>query len=165
MTMTTPAQPSSPPRPATGSDFSGWHNDNDARSDAHSSEAEYGLDPHVQADDNDEQQRKPGTQRQVGGAAVVAGLAGALLVGPVVGLAAAGGAAVLAARNKGSAGNVARASGEAAANTGQRLRKFDQTHQVTAKASKGIAKGAKWVADKTKIKHKKAGAAGDNLTA
>mmetsp|Transcript_16886 Transcript_16886/g.31565 ORF Transcript_16886/g.31565 Transcript_16886/m.31565 type:complete len:162 (-) Transcript_16886:42-527(-) len=161
--MTTPAQPSSSPAApaATRSDFSGW--DDDATGSDVNSEAEYGLDPRVQAEPNDDDRK--GTNRQVGGAAIAAGVAGALLVGPVVGLAAGAGAAVLAARNKGSAGNVARASGEAVANTGERLRKFDQKHHVTAKASKGLAKGAKWVADKTKIKHRNGGAQADNLTA
>ena len=161
--MTTPAVPSSSSSSATPaatrSDFSGW--DGDAGSDVNS-EAEYGLDPRVQAEPEEE---RKGTNRQVGGAAIVAGVAGALLMGPVVGLAAAGGAGFLAARNKGSVGNVARASGEAVANTGERLRKFDQKHHMTAKASKGLAKGSKWVADKTKIKNKSGGAPADNLTA
>jgi len=153
---------SSPSPSATRSDFSGW--DDDVGSDVNS-EAEYGLDPRVARAEPDDNSDRKGTNRQVGGAAVAAGVAGALLMGPVLGLAAAGGAAVLAARNKGPAGNVARASGEAVSNTGERLRKFDQKHHVTATASKGLAKSAKWVADKTKIKNKNGGAPSENLTA
>ena len=147
----------------TGSDFSGW---GDTHSDI-DSEVEYGLEPNVDDVSREEarhrdQDNLQGTKRQVGGAAVAAGLAGAILVGPVVGLVAAGGAAVVAT-TKGSAGNVARAAGDVTANAGERLRKFDKKHQVTSKASKGFVKGAKWVSNKIKVKDRNG--AGDNLTA
>lgn len=167
--MTTPAVPATTASfTTTGSDFSGW--DDDVRSDANDgSEVEYGLPAsNVDAPSEDEARRR-GTNRQVGGAAVVAGIAGALLMGPVLGLAAAGGAAAVAARNGGRAGDVARASGDAVTNTGQRIRRFDRRHHVTSRAGEGIARGAKWMADKTKIKnnngHHHHRNAEDNLTA
>ena len=151
------------PASHTGSDFSGW---NDARSDI-DSQVEYGLEPNVddvsrEQSGGDEDGNLQGTKRQVGGAAVAAGLAGVLIAGPVVGLVAAGGAAVVAT-TKGSAGNVARAAGDVTASAGERLRKFDKKHQVTSKASKGFVKGAKWVSNKIKVKDRNG--AGDNLTA
>lgn len=149
----------------TGSDFSGW---SDARSDI-DSQVEYGLEPNVDDVSREEAARRgdgdddlQGTKRQVGGAAVAAGLAGVLIAGPVVGLVAAGGAAVVAT-TKGSAGNVARAAGDVTASAGERLRKFDKKHQVTSKASKGFVKGAKWVSKKMKVKDRNS--AGENLTA
>ena len=196
--MTTPAEStlssSSPPSSShyQGSDFSGWNTTTDTTTRQHQpplftspssdvgSEAEYGLDPRDYYDTNDngndnnnKTDKSAGTKRQVGGAAVAAGIAGALLVGPVVGLVAAGGAAVVATKHHGAAGNVARASGDVVANAGERLRQLDQKHKVTHKATKGFVKGAEWVSHKLKVKNKsgnsRGGAAatnaGDNLTA
>jgi hypothetical protein len=85
-----------------------------------------------------------GTKRQVGGAAVAGGLAGLLLAGPVGCLVLAGGAAVCAT-TRGTAGNVARASGDMMATAGDRLKRLDQKHHVVNKASRGIDKGCNWV--------------------
>lgn len=117
------------------------------------SEAEYGLEPHVEATEEEKRKDQPlqGTNRQVGGAAVAAGIAGTLLIGPVVGLVAAGGAAVMATK-KGTAGNVMRASGDVVANAGDRVKKFDQKHQMSKKAGRGFVKGAKWMSKKLKVK-------------
>lgn len=152
----------------TGSDVSGW---NETASDTGLSEVEYGIEPNVAAGLQDEERRQQqkgqqlqGTNRQVGGAAVAAGIAGTLLVGPVIGLVAAGGAAVVATK-KGTAGNVARASGDVVANAGERIRKFDQNHHVTKKVGKGFVKGAKFVSSKLKVKDSKEGQAANNLTA
>jgi hypothetical protein len=123
------------------------------------SEAEYALEPSVGTGENNnnniknikKEQALHGTNRQVGGAAVAAGIAGTLLVGPLVGLVVAGGAAVVATTG-GSAGKVARASGTVVANTGDRLQKLNQKHQITSKTRKGVVKGAKWISSKLKVK-------------
>jgi hypothetical protein len=134
-----------------------------------SSEAEYALEPGVGTGEanNDPHSSKmgaplQGTNRQVGGAAIAAGIAGTLLVGPLVGLVVAGGAAVVATTG-GKAGNVARASGDVVASTGDRVKKFDQKHKISSKTSKGVVKGAKWISNKLKIKDPHA--TSNNLTA
>lgn len=95
-----------------------------------------------------EKNKGRGKGAAVGGAAAVAGIAGLCLVGPIVGVAAAGGAAYVAATNKGAAGSVFRASGTAATAVGSSARKFDQKHGVVAKTGRGIAGGVGWVAGK-----------------
>ena len=89
------------------------------------------------------------TKRELAGAAIAGGVAGLLLVGPVVGVVAAGGAA-LAVTNKGQTGKAARAGGEAVASLGDRIKKIDKKHKVVHKTGKGIEKGAKWMARKLK---------------
>ena len=74
--------------------------------------------------------------RQVGGAAVAGGLAGLVLVGPMFGLVAAGGAAV-AATTPSKAGQVARAAGDVTASAGDRLKEFDKKHHLTKKTKQG----------------------------
>ena len=89
--------------------------------------------------------------RAMGGAAVVGGVAGLIMVGPLVGLAAAGGAAALAT-TKGKAGDVTRATGEAVASAGSRLKKMDQKHHITDKVAKSVVKSANWVSKQVKPK-------------
>jgi hypothetical protein len=96
----------------------------------------------------EEEEKKNKGNGAIGGAAAVAGIAGLCLVGPIVGVAAAGGAAYVAATNKGVAGKTLRASGVAASTVGSSARNFDKKHQVTAKTGKGIATGVGWVAGK-----------------
>lgn len=96
----------------------------------------------------EKQKRKGGKGVAVGGAAAVAGIAGLCLVGPIVGVAAAGGAAYVAATNKGAAGSVFRASGTAASAVGSSARNFDKKHGVVSKTGRGIAGGVGWVAGK-----------------
>lgn len=91
--------------------------------------------------------------RVVGGAAVAGGLVGFALAGPVVGLIAAGGVAVTAT-TKGTAGEVARATGNVTAAAGERLKKFDNKHHVVQKTSKGVVKGCNWVSKKLAVKKK-----------
>lgn len=95
--------------------------------------------------------KDPGTQRQMTGAAVAGGLAGFCLVGPVVALVAAGGAAVMAT-SRGTAGDVARASGDLMASAGDRLKKMDQKHHVVDKTSRGVVNGCHWVSHKLQVK-------------
>ena len=92
-----------------------------------------------------------GTKNQIGGAAVAGGLVGAVLLGPVVGIIAAGGAAI-AATTKGQAGDVARASGDAMAACGQKIKRFDQKHHIVDKTSRSITQGAKYVSKKLENK-------------
>lgn len=142
----------------------GW---NDERSEtAESLEAEYGLGPNVSVPDEDvsSADEKKGTNRQIGGAAIAAGVAGTLLLGPAVGVLAGIGAAGGAALGKGPAGNVTRATGDVVASAGERLRNFDKKHQITSKTSKGFVKGANWVSDKLKVKDKRRNNAGEDLT-
>lgn len=81
------------------------------------------------------------TTRQFAGAALAGGIAGTFIAGPVVGVVAASGAAI-AATTKGTGGEVARASGDAVASVGDRLKKMDEKHHVVDKTKKGFARGA-----------------------
>jgi hypothetical protein len=109
---------------------------------------DYGIDSDADLDrttrDEDEEESIIGTRRQVGGAAVAGGIAGFLLLGPLVGALAAGGAAAIAT-SRGKAGEVVRASGDAVADAGSRLQKFDQKHSVTQKTSQGFVKSCRWM--------------------
>ena len=66
------------------------------------------------------------------GAAVVGGVAGAVLAGPLVGVVAAGGAAYAATRSD-KAGEAAKATGTAALAVGDKISQLDREHQVRAK--------------------------------
>lgn len=104
-------------------------------------------------DNNNTCQPARSRSRVVGGAAVAGGLVGFALAGPVVGLIAAGGVAVTAT-TKGTAGEVARATGNVTAAAGERLKKFDNKHHVVQKTSKGVVKGCNWVSKKLAVKKK-----------
>jgi hypothetical protein len=104
-----------------------------------------------QDSNNNNADEKRHTGRQLRGAAVAGGLTGLIFVGPIVGLAAAGGAAI-AATTKGSGGNVVRATGEAVSSVGDRLKKMDEKHHVVEKTSKGFVKGCSWVSNRLKPK-------------
>lgn len=93
----------------------------------------------------------PGTKRQVGGAAAAGAIAGLVLGGPILACIAAGGAAAMAT-SRSKAGDVARQSGEAMANAGDRLRRFDNKHKVVQKTSRGLSKSANWVSKKVQPK-------------
>jgi hypothetical protein len=87
------------------------------------------------------------TTRQVGGAAVVGGIAGLVLGGPLLAVVGGAAAAALATSND-KAGQVARSGGDVAADAGKRLKKFDEKHRVVEKTSNQIVKGCKWVSKK-----------------
>ena len=87
------------------------------------------------------------TKRQVQGAAVAGGVTGLVLLGPVVGLVAAGGAA-LATSGKGEIGNAARATGDSVSDLGNSMKKFEKKHHIKKKTSKGIVKGCNWISNK-----------------
>jgi hypothetical protein len=117
--------------------------------DAIVTEAENAL--RVDYGERDAPPEEKGTKRQVGGAAVAGGLAGLMLAGPIGCVVIAGGAA-MCATTRGTAGNVARASGDMMAATGDRLKKIDQKHHVVNKTSHGIVKGCNWVSHKLQPK-------------
>lgn len=73
----------------------------------------------------------------LGGAAVVGGLAGLVIAGPILGVAAGVGAAALAT-TKGAGGDVARASGDVAVATGERAKKIDEKYQVADKTKHAV---------------------------
>jgi len=79
-----------------------------------------------------------GTERQVGGAAVAGGIAGLVLGGPILALVAAGGAAVVATSSRGKPGDVVRQCGDATADAGHRLKRYDEEHRVVERATHSI---------------------------
>merc|ERR1712154_645153 len=101
---------------------------------------------------------------------------GLCLGGPVLAAVAVGGAALAVKESKGKAGEAVRASGDAMANfgdkikridrengskgeaalragrdaatdVGERLKKIDREHQITRRASAGLARGSRWVSE------------------
>jgi len=124
----------------------------------HSVQEEYGdLQPNNSYDNNN----GPEKQRSgiVGGAAIAGGVAGLVIVGPIIGIVGAAAAAGLAFSNTGKAGDVARASGDVVASAGDRARDLDNKHGImdkTKNAASVTAERAKrfdqthHVVDKTK---------------
>jgi hypothetical protein len=91
------------------------------------------------ANATDDEDTDPGTPRQVGGAAAAGCLAGLVLAGPVIALLTAAGAAAVAT-SRGKPGDYARHSGDAMADAGDRLKRFDEKHQVFEKSSRWVSK-------------------------
>eukprot|EP01083_Nonionella_stella_P202983 741019_1 len=100
----------------------------------------------------------------IGGAAVVGGVAGLVIAGPILGIVGAVGAGVLATQSN-KAGDVARASGEFVVAAGDRAKKIDEEHHIvdkTKSATKSALESAKkfdekhHVVDKTKSATKSA---------
>ena len=78
----------------------------------------------------------------VAGAAVVGGVAATIVAGPLLGLAAAGGAAYAATRSD-QVGDAAKATGKAAIAVGHKAQSLDREHGITHKvgeATKGTVK-------------------------
>ena len=95
------------------------------------------------------------------GAAAVGGIAGAMLLGPMTAIAAAGAAAYATTRTD-TAGDVARSTGVAAGTTATSLKKFNDQHDITGKtrdAAVAAAAKAKEVNDKYGITTKAKAAA------
>jgi len=80
------------------------------------------------------------TGSQLGGAAAVGGLAGAVLAGPLVGIAAAAGGAY-AATTRGTAGDLTRSTGQAVSNVGQEVKEFNEDHNIAKQAWSGVQQG------------------------
>lgn len=70
----------------------------------------------------------------VAGAAVVGGVAATIVAGPLIGIAAAGGAAYAATRSD-KIGEAAKATGNAAITVGKTAQQVDREHHVTQKAT------------------------------
>lgn len=102
---------------------------------------------HDESSDSD-----PGTSRQVRAAAIAGCLAGLLLGGPILGLVAAGGAAAVAT-SRSQAGEVARSTGDAMADAGDRLKRFDEKHQIVDKTRASVKKGCQWASQKVQDRH------------
>lgn len=90
----------------------------------------------------------------MGGAAAAAGLVGAVVMGPLVGLGMAG-AAVYATTRQDNVGEAARATGSAtatiggkamqiASKVGAKAKEVDDKHNFSGRAAEGIKKGAQW---------------------
>lgn len=89
-----------------------------------------------------------GSHREVNGAAVVGGIVGLLVGGPIVGVAAAAGTAYMAATKKGDVGNFARKSGTAIADMGDKIQQVEHENHIVDKTTKQMVKGASWVEKK-----------------
>ena len=98
---------------------------------------EVGLDPSAYSTP------KP-TGSQLGGAAVVGGVAGAVLAGPLVGIAAASGLAY-ASTKRGTAGDLCRSTGHAVSGVGQEVKEFNDDHKITEQAWSGVQTGVQSV--------------------
>ena len=98
---------------------------------------EVGLDPSAYSTP------KP-TGSQLGGAAVVGGVAGVVLAGPLVGIAAAGGLAY-ASTKRGTAGDLCRSTGQAVSDVGQEVKEFNEDHKITEQAWSGLQTGVQSV--------------------
>ncbi|KAL7427293.1 hypothetical protein ACHAXM_000786 [Skeletonema potamos] len=105
-------------------------------------EEDYAIAP---SEDSSTQPQQPTerTKRQVGGAAVAAGIAGLAVSGPILGVAAAGGAAYAATTNSGVPGSVARQTGESVASVGDKCKEIDQKHNIMKRSTQMVKTAAK----------------------
>jgi len=112
----------------------------------HSVQAEYGD---IQPVNHEPEKRRSGI---VTGAAIAGGVAGLVVVGPIIGIVGAATAAGLAAANTGTAGDVARASGDVVVSAGDRARDLDNKHGIVDK-TKNAASVAAFKARRFDSKH------------
>ena len=125
-------------------------------------EPEIVLNDGAPANDNgsnfhDEENRH--TKRQLRGAAAAGGIAGMCLGGPLLAaVGAAGGAYVVS--DKGCVGNTARHCGDAVADFGVTVKRWNRKNQVTQKATKNVSKAADWAARRLKPKDVPSAASG-----
>ena len=82
----------------------------------------------------------------VAGAAAVGGVAAFVLAGPLVGLAAAGGAAYAATRND-EVGAAATSTGKAALAIGDKAREINEEHKISDKVAEGAKNSLAWAHD------------------
>ena len=107
--------------------------------------------------EQDNSHRPSCTRREVGGAAVAAGVAGLAISGPIIGLAAGGTAAYVATTQSNSVGSAARNAGETVAKAGDYAKEMDRKHSITQKSkqmAKSVAYKAKELDEKHEIVHK-----------
>lgn len=101
--------------------------------------------------DSQEQKEKPASQGKgaaVMGATVIGGVAGAVMLGPIAAVVAAGGAAYAAGTKDGPLGTVLRKSGGAVAHVGSAAKRVEDRTGVVKKTASGVAKGVGWIAKK-----------------
>lgn len=101
--------------------------------------------------DSQQQKEKPASQGKgaaVMGATVIGGVAGAVMLGPIAAVVAAGGAAYAAGTKDGPLGTVLRKSGGAVAHVGSAAKRVEDRTGVVKKTASGVAKGVGWIAKK-----------------
>ena len=101
--------------------------------------------------DSQQQKEKPASQGKgaaVMGATVIGGVAGAVMLGPIAAVVAAGGAAYAAGTKDGPLGTVLRKSGGAVALVGSAAKRVEDRTGVVKKTASGVAKGVGWIAKK-----------------
>jgi hypothetical protein len=114
---------------------------------------EYDIDYHGDSSQNGRNShRASSTKREVGGAAVAAGIAGLAVSGPILGVAAGGTAAYVATTQSNSVGSATRRGGEAVAAVGDKVREADKRHGISEKSVK-LAKSAVHKAREIDEKH------------
>ena len=86
-------------------------------------------------------QQRPGGIAAVGGAALAAGVVGAVVSGPILAVGAAGAATYVAAARSDGVGDAARRVGNAAVGGLGAVRKFNEDHQVSQKLYQGTKQG------------------------
>jgi hypothetical protein len=102
------------------------------------------------------------TNKVVGAAAIAGGVAGLVVAGPIVGLAGAVGAGILATQ-KGTAGEISRASGDVVISAGDRAKKLDEKHHIvdkTKQSTQDLVQKGKELDEKHHITDKTKKAAG-----
>jgi ABC-type nitrate/sulfonate/bicarbonate transport system substrate-binding protein len=104
------------------------------------------------------EEENPHTSRQLKGAAAVGGIAGLVLGGPLLAVAAAGGAAYVVT-SKGSAGSVVRKGGDAVADAGVSLKRYNRKHQVVQRTANQVTQGCSWAAKRLQPKATRSAAA------
>lgn len=128
-----------------------WHaKQQDAK---HAATSDFGIPPPaptppattVANTQNSNNNTPPSKGASVMGASVVGGVAGLMLMGPLVGVVAAGGVAYAAGTKEGPVGSILRGTGSLAATAGGAAKRFDNKHHVVGKTVNGLATGVGWV--------------------
>jgi hypothetical protein len=99
---------------------------------------------------SNQQEYEYATRGQVNGAALMGGLAGMLLGGPILGGLAAGISACLAATDDGKAGDFVRKGGTMAVNVGKKFQKEEQERHIldTTADKLHLEEGVEWIEQK-----------------
>ena len=105
---------------------------------------------HMSSEEGEEVTPAPSSEKfdgkVVAGAAAVGGVAAFVLAGPLVGLAAAGGAAYAATRND-EVGAAAKSTGKAALAIGDKAREINEEHKISDKVAEGAKNSLAWAHD------------------
>ena len=120
----------------------------------HATEPEFVVDDGIPTNDhvgdvNNEENAH--TKRQLRGAAAAGGVAGLILGGPLLAAAAAAGGAYVVT-DKGKVGDAARNCGDAMADFGVSIKRWNRNNQVTQNATKSVSRAADWAAKRLKPK-------------